>query len=78
MPGRSFVEHPGSMSAQYQEYLREKLLRSSTEQDLKVLDLAGYLKDLYEKDGTRLYHPNEGHLNTDGHRAIADFFANQL
>ena len=78
MPGRSFVEHPASMSAQYQDYIRERLVRSSTSQDLQVLDLAAYLKALYEKEGTRLYHPNEGHLNIDGHRAVADFMANQL
>jgi len=78
MPGRSFVERPGSVSAQYQNYLRERLLLQSTSKDVKVLDLAGYLKDFYEKEGTRLYHSNEGHLNPDGHRAVAEFFANQL
>lgn len=78
MPGRSFVEHPGSMSAQYQDYLREKILPSSSNRNLRVLDLASHLRALYEKEGARLYHPNEGHLNTDGHRAVADFIDKQL
>ncbi len=78
MPGRSFVERPASISAHYQNYVREQILKSSAKRDEKILDLAGYLQDFHEREGTRLYHPNEGHLNLDGHRTVADFFTKRL
>ena len=76
MPGRTYVEQPGSLSAQYQDYLREKILQHGEKRDIVTMDLAMHLRALYEKHGMRLYHPNEGHLNVDGHAAVADFLRN--
>ncbi len=76
MPGRTYVEQPGSLSAQYQDYLREKILQHGEKRDIVTMDLAMGLRALYEKHGMRLYHPNEGHLNVDGHAAVADFLRN--
>jgi lysophospholipase L1-like esterase len=71
MPGRSFVEMPDSLSAQYQDYLRHEILARDAELGVPLLDLATALREQYAASGERLFFPNEGHLNQAGHRAAA-------
>jgi len=78
MPGKSFVESSKSASAYFQNYIREQLLKQSDDLNLTVLDLAGHLRNFHEREGLKIFHPNEGHLNSDGHRVAANFFASQL
>jgi hypothetical protein len=78
MPGKSFVERPESVSAHFQSYLRQRLLKQSDALNLTILDLAGHLQNFYEREGIKLFHPHEGHLNSEGHRAVADFLAAKL
>ena len=78
MPGRSLVERPASQSAQFQQYLRAKLVESSPQLDIAVLDLASYLKTHHREKDVRLFHPHEGHLTAAGHRVTADFIHTRL
>lgn len=78
MPGRSLVERPASQSAQFQEYLRARLVENSRQLDIEVLDLASYLKTYHREKDVRLFHPYEGHLTAAGHRVTADFIHSRL
>jgi GDSL-like Lipase/Acylhydrolase family len=78
MPGRSLVERPVSHSAQFQEYLRAKLVENSRQQNIAVLDLASHLKTYHRENDIQLFHPNEGHLTVAGHRVTADFIQRRL
>lgn len=79
LPGRSYVEQPASISAQYQEYFRE-YIRSSPEKKstVKVIDLAMHLKSLHDKGINDLFFPNEGHLTVSGHRHVAQYLQAQI
>ncbi|MCP4407382.1 MAG: hypothetical protein GY807_06400 [Gammaproteobacteria bacterium] len=78
MPGRSFVENPGSPSQQYQDFLRSKILLLGKRIEVDVVDLAGYLKSHYEEHKERLFYPNEGHLTPQGHERVAQFLEGVL
>jgi hypothetical protein len=78
MPGKSFVERPKSPSAYLQNYMREQVIEESDARNLSILDLAGHLRNFHAREGLKLFHPNEGHLNSDGHRVAANYFAAQL
>ena len=78
MPGRSLVERQGSQSAQFQEFLRLKIIEVCKDLHIRVLDLAGYLKQYYRENRVRLFYPNEGHMNAEGHRVTADFLRTRL
>ena len=70
--GRSYVEQPESDSARYQAYFLEKLSEETAPKPYRTVDVATPLRADYQRTGRRLYFPNDGHLNVDGHRQIAD------
>jgi hypothetical protein len=79
MPGRSYVEQPGSLSAQFQEYFRSNITSSlTTGSSIEVLDLASHLRDLHINGVNDLYYPNEGHLTPLGHQYVADYLGEQI
>lgn len=78
LPGRSYVENPESLSAAFQDYVRQAIRTRGSELRVPVIDLAGQLRDRYEADGTRMFHPNEGHLTAAGHAAVADILEAEL
>ena len=78
MPGRSLVERPGSPSAQFQDYLREEIIGECEKLHIRLMDLALHLKTVYRKTGKELFHPNEGHMNAEGHQITADYLHKQL
>ena len=78
MPGRSLVKRPASQSAQFQEYLRARLVVISRQQDIEVLDLASHLKAYHRENDLALFHPHEGHLTAAGHRVTADFIRGRM
>jgi lysophospholipase L1-like esterase len=78
LPGRSYVEQPISVSAQYQEYFRQKIRSSLDASSIKVMDLAAHLRALHDKGIQKLYYPNEGHLTPLGHQCVADYLAVQI
>lgn len=78
MPGKSFIDRPGSPSAQFQDYLRGKIVDSSEKMKVDVIDLAILLKRRYQKHPGRWFHPHEGHLTPEGHRVVAEILASKL
>ena len=79
LPGRSYVEQPGSLSAQYQEYFRNNIISSLTSvSSIAVLDIATHLRDLHVNGVNDLYYPNEGHLTPLGHQYVADYLVEQI
>lgn len=79
LPGQSFVEQPDSLSAGYQDFLRRALLRDlATVEGIQLFDLASALREAWQAGGSRLYHPNEGHLSVAGHRFVAGWLAERL
>lgn len=74
LPGKSYVEQQGSLSAQYQEYFREVIQSQlSNSQSINVIDAALHLRTIHNSGVVNLYHPNEGHLTVSGHRYVAEF-----
>ena len=78
MPGRSYVERPGSPSAQFQDYLRRKIVEKGAIKNVSIIDLASHLRERYQNDPGKWYYPNEGHLTPEGHRVVADILASTL
>ncbi len=78
MPGRSYVEQPDSVSAQYQDYLRKEIVENSENMAIDVIDLAINLREHYERAPGRWYYPHEGHLTAEGHRIVYDILSSVL
>jgi len=78
MPGRSFVERPNSPSAQFQNFLRQRIVQDTGMEKIEVLDLAHHLRERYRSSPGDWYFPNEGHLAPEGHRVVAEILAEQL
>ncbi len=79
LPGRSYVEQPSSLSAQYQEYFRDYISASlKGSGSIRLMDLASHLKNLHNTGVDKLYYPNEGHLTALGHQYVADYLADQI
>ena len=78
LAGRSYVEQPASMSAQYQEYFRQYIKSSLNSSDIRVIDLARQLRSLHDNGIKNMYYPNEGHLTPLGHQYVADFLATEI
>jgi hypothetical protein len=78
MPGRSLVERPGSRSAQFQEYLREKIIEQCKRRHIRLMDLALHLKTVHMETGKKLYFPNDGHMNALGHGVTADYIRDRF
>ncbi len=68
LPGRSAVESPESLSGRVQIILARMVVEALQTADTDVLDL---IKPL-QQSTQRLYYLNEGHLNPQGHRKVAD------
>jgi hypothetical protein len=75
MPGRSFVQDPGTPSQQFQDYLRIGVLSAGERIEVDVMDLAQHLKQRYQEDGEKMLFPNEGHLTARGHEVVAEYLA---
>jgi hypothetical protein len=71
LPGRSYVERPGSYAHAYQEHLRETIARTWRARGVTVVDLATGLREARAAGGGPWYHPHEGHLNAEGHAEVA-------
>ncbi|MCC6795744.1 MAG: SGNH/GDSL hydrolase family protein [Candidatus Hydrogenedentes bacterium] len=78
LAGRSFVETPRSMSATYQQYLREEILAWADKSHVGVVDLAGELREAYADRKESWYYRNDGHLNPEGHAKVASILADKL
>ncbi len=72
LPGRSAIARPESVSAQYQTYLGNKIVKQFSKQsEIQVIDLLAPLTTEFQKQNTKLYFSNEGHLTPSGHQVVA-------
>ena len=78
MGGRSFVEAPSSLSAQFQDFFRRRIGGGAAERGVDVIDIGAELRRRYERQSGDWFHPNEGHLNAEGHLVVASMFAEAL
>jgi lysophospholipase L1-like esterase len=78
LAGRSFVNEPGSVSAQYQEVFREQVLSHAKARLLGVIDVAGLMQERYLKENREWFYPNDGHLNPAGHQVVAELLQAEL
>ena len=78
MPGSSFVEAPASLSAQFQEFFRRSLVEEGARRHIDVVDVANQLRVRHRETAARWFHPNEGHLNPEGHRVVAAILEESL
>ena len=76
--GRSFVESPSSLSAEFQEFFRSRLAAGAADRGLIVIDIAQAMRSRYGETGAPWFNRNEGHLNADGHRVVADIVGTSL
>lgn len=73
LAGRSFVEAPGSLSAQFQEVQLRQVTASARARRIPCLNLAEKLRTRYGTGRERLFHPNDGHLTPRGHAVLAQW-----
>ena len=79
LPGSSYINHPESLSARYQEYLRKQLVARLAERpDINVIDLAAAMRAAADKTSQPWYFPNEGHLTPQGHQFVARLVSEKL
>jgi hypothetical protein len=78
MPGKSYVELPGSPQAGRQELFRKEIIKIGRGQDIQVIDLASHLRFRYQKSKARHFFPHEGHLTKQGHQVAANFIKARL
>jgi lysophospholipase L1-like esterase len=78
LAGRSFVERPGSNSAQFQDFFRQRITAAAGKHGIAVIDLAAYLKRYSRENKSSLFYPNEGHLTPEGNRVTAEFLARRI
>jgi hypothetical protein len=70
LAGRSCVEEPQSLSAQYQRFFARHVLTVCDKRGIAAHDLVTMLQSEFAKNGARLFYPNDGHLNPLGHAVI--------
>jgi hypothetical protein len=79
LPGSSLINRPESLSAQYQEYLRKKLVAElEGTSDIAVIDLATRMQTAPKNKKEQWYFPYEGHLTPLGHRHVAEDLAGRI
>ena len=78
MPGKSFIERPGSISEQFQNHLRRRIWENRMSMKVEVIDLAKMMRARYQKESRKWFYPHEGHLNPAGHRVVADILSSAL
>ncbi|TKB79727.1 MAG: SGNH/GDSL hydrolase family protein [Nitrospira sp.] len=78
MAGSSLVESPSSLSAQFQDFFRRRLAAEGAQRRVVVIDVANELRARYRRTPGRWFHPNEGHLNAEGHRVVATILQEAL
>jgi hypothetical protein len=73
--GRSFVESPSSLSAGFQEFFRARLAEGAAARELDLIDVARAMRSRHSETGGRWFYAHEGHLNSEGHRLVAEIIS---
>lgn len=77
LPSSSYISAPNSLSGLLQEHVRKELLRIANTHKIPVIDLAKELQN-NPLQSVNWFHPNEGHLNKEGHQKIAKLLTEKL
>lgn len=72
LAGRSYVEAPASLSAQFQEVQLRHVAAACQNRRIPCLNVAEQLRARFRKQRERLFYPNDGHLTPRGHAAVAE------
>lgn len=82
MPGRSYVEEPTSLSAQFQEVFRSGIVSEQREAaGVSIFDLAIVLRERWTAGGNKKvpwFYPHDGHLTAEGHRIVGEILSDSL
>ncbi|MBE7504064.1 MAG: hypothetical protein HS113_28010 [Verrucomicrobiales bacterium] len=73
LAGRSFVEEPGSLSSQYQQFGATEVLAAGRKLSLPSWDLASMLRHEQQTSPRRLYFRHDGHLTFEGHSIVKEW-----
>ena len=74
LPGSGPVNRPGSLTADYQQQVAQRIAALADERGIACLSLVASLVAA----GPDLYYPLDGHLTAGGHRAVAEIVRQQL
>ena len=79
LAGKSFIDQPDSVSGQYQDFLRRRIVTIlENNSAIQLLDMAAQMRTVHAIEKANWYFPNEGHLNPEGHRLLAKLLAERL
>lgn len=78
LAGRSFVNEPRSVSAQYQDLFREHLVSCTKGKSMKVIDVARLMQSRFQQQRRDWFYRNDGHLNPAGHQVVAELLQAHL
>ena len=79
LTGRSFLEHPDTLSGRYQEIYRDLALQELEKAEIAVTDICSVMKRVWSRNGRpRWYYPNDGHLTPAGHAFVAKTLARDV
>lgn len=70
LAGRSFVEEPLSLSAQYQQFFATNVLSLCAMRRIPTYDLAASLRVEFWQHKANCFHRNDGHLTPLGHTMV--------
>ncbi|NKB37096.1 MAG: hypothetical protein GKR93_07960 [Gammaproteobacteria bacterium] len=71
LPGSSFIKLPESYASLFQDYVRVYLTELAIQKSIPVIDVAGEMRAQSPHQIENWYHAYEGHLNSKGHRLLA-------
>lgn len=74
----AYFQSPRSPSAQYQEYFCEQIVQRLRAKSVPVIHLPALMRERLRSDRGRWFFPNEGHLNAQGHKVVAEILAREL
>jgi len=72
LPSQAYVVSEKSIPAKYQSFLKQNIIEHYQNTDIEIIDLGLALREDYKKSKRDQYHPNEGHLNKQGHAVVAN------
>ncbi len=78
IPGRSRIENPGSIAAQYQKFVEEQLAALAKDQSLPLIPLTDALLEPSLRADGSLYFPHDGHFTPKGHAVVARTLASRM
>ena len=76
--GRSLVEAPGSVSAQYQKVLGDGISVMLRRKQVDPIDISARMAARGGSPAKAFFFPNDGHLTAEGHKVVAEILREGL